>query len=734
MHTINTGLMKDFLSKGNQFLIDYLYLEGDSQETLMQKKIWWILTMAGLPFLIVMSLVISDKMGIEVVIINTIFALAMIVSLLIFHFQRNNIERHALFIEITILSLTVIKVYLMGGLLEAGGAIFIGMISPLYALTTPNRKRAIFLYLIYLAGMIAATELQPDIVHNYFLFYYYMGFALGITMAFSGLYYYTGELERLKQKEKLRMEELDQLKNNFYTHITHEFRTPLTIILGMADQIREDRERNLDQGLEMITRNGKKLLNMTNQLLDLSKMEAMLMPVHWVQQDIIGYLKYLVESFHSFAEASHIDLSYSIDEDSLVMDFDPDKINDILTNLISNAIKFTPEGGKVRVKAFREEINGENRLQLLVIDNGPGIAKAYLPRVFERYFQAKRHEDEYTEGSGLGLAITRELVFLMKGNISVSSELNEGTTFSVTIPISNKAKREAVIYPTKTSSVRLGNTGSEMESFAPEHKGKLKLLIVEDSKDVAAYLNSLLSLKYEISNAWNGVEGLELAIDMIPDLIISDVMMPLMDGFTLCRKLKNDMRTSHIPIILLTARNERASRMEGLRAGVDAYLVKPFNKEELFVRLDKLIALRKELRDSFHRMTQVSEKSFLNIQTLSDINLSNHGQEYAFMSRVYEILKSHLSEEEFGIAELCVSLGMSRSQLYRKFSSITDTSVHQFIRNLRLIKAQELLRSTDLNVTEVAYDTGFKNPSHFSRVYSEHFGITPSKEKKKVMV
>ncbi|MGB5323535.1 sensor histidine kinase, partial [Lutimonas sp.] len=503
MHTINTGLMKDFLSKGNQFLIDYLYLEGDSQETLMQKKIWWILTMAGLPFLIVMSLVISDKMGIEVVIINTIFALAMIVSLLIFHFQRNNIERHALFIEITILSLTVIKVYLMGGLLEAGGAIFIGMISPLYALTTPNRKRAIFLYLIYLAGMIAATELQPDIVHNYFLFYYYMGFALGITMAFSGLYYYTGELERLKQNEKLRMEELDQLKNNFYTHITHEFRTPLTIILGMADQIREDRERNLDQGLEMITRNGKKLLNMTNQLLDLSKMEAMLMPVHWVQQDIIGYLKYLVESFHSFAEASHIDLSYSIDEDSLVMDFDPDKINDILTNLISNAIKFTPEGGKVRVKAFREEINGENRLQLLVIDNGPGIAKAYLPRVFERYFQAKRHEDEYTEGSGLGLAITRELVFLMKGNISVSSELNEGTTFSVTIPISNQAKREAVIYPTKTSSVRLGNTGSEMESFAPEHKGKLKLLIVEDSKDVAAYLNSLLSLKYEISNAWN---------------------------------------------------------------------------------------------------------------------------------------------------------------------------------------------------------------------------------------
>ena len=733
MRTINTRLIMDFLSKGNQFLTNYLYVKDDSQETLLQKKIWWILTMAGLPFLIVMSLLISDKMGIEVALINIIFGLALIVSLVMFHFQRNYIERYALFIEITILSLTAIKVYLMGGLLEAGGAIFIGMISPLYALTTPNRKRAIFLYLIYLSAMIVATELQAGIVHNYFLYYYYMGFALGITMAFLGLYYYTGQLERLKQKEKLKMEELDQMKNSFYTHITHEFRTPLTIILGMADQIREDHDRNLDQGLEMITRNGKKLLNMTNQLLDLSKMEAMLMPVHWVQQDIISYLKYLVESFHSFAEASHIDLSYSIDEDSLVMDFDPDKINDILSNLISNAIKFTPKGGKVSVNAFREEINGEHRLQLQVIDNGPGIAKEYLPRVFERYFQAERHEDEYSEGSGLGLAITRELVFLMNGDISVSSELNKGTTFTVTIPISNKAKKEAVIYQTKADSTKMGNTDSEIEPLPSESNGKLKLLIVEDSKDVAAYLNSLLYLNYEISNAWNGVEGLEMAIDMIPDLIISDVMMPLMDGFTMCRKLKNDLRTSHIPIIMLTARNERASRMEGLRSGVDVYLVKPFNKEELFVRLDKLIALRKELRDSFRRMTQVSEKSFLKIQRLSDTNLSAHSQEYAFLSRVYEILKLHLSEEEFGISELCVSLGMSRSQLYRKFSSITDISVHQFIRNLRLIKAQELLRSTNLNVSEVAYDTGFKNPSHFSRVYSEHFGNTPSKEKAKVM-
>ena len=725
--------MKDFLNKGNQFLTDYLYLEGDSQETLLQKKIWWILTMAGLPFLVVMSIMISDKKGIAVVIINLIFTLALVSSLVLFHFHKNNIEKYALFIQVTILTLTTFKVYLMGGLVEAGGAIFIGMISPLYALTTPNRKRAIFLYLIYLTGMIAATELQPDIVHNYFQYYYYMGFALGITMAFGGLYYYTGQLEKLKQKEKLKMEELDHMKNSFYTHITHELRTPLTIILGMADQIREDPERNLGQGLDMIARNGKKLLNMTKQLLDLSKMEAMLMPVHWVQQDIIGYLKYLVESFHSFAEARDIELSYSMDEDILMMDFDPDKISDILTNLISNAIKFTPAGGKIDVKVFKEELNGKNRLQLLVIDNGPGIAKEHLPRVFERYFQAERHEDEYTEGSGLGLAITRELVFLMNGNISVSSELNKGTVFSVTLPIINKAEKILSVESYERNAGKLTNPDQKFKSVPIENKEKLKLLIVEDSKDVASYLNSLLDVKYEICNAWNGVQGLELAIDEVPDLIISDVMMPVMDGFTMCRKLKNDLRTSHIPIILLTALNETASRMEGFRSGVDVYLGKPFNKEELFVRVDKLITLRKELRKSFQTMAQVSDKSFQITQTLSDANLSAHGQEYAFLTRVREILKSHLSEEEFGIAELCVSLGMSRSQLYRKFSALTNISVYQFIRNLRLIKAQELLRSTDLNVTEVAYDSGFKNPSHFSRVYAKQYGIPPSKEKRNVI-
>lgn len=732
--------MKNILTRANKVLSRYLYYKGDSQETMVQKKLWWILTASGLPFLVVMSLIISDKQGMEVAFINVIFGLAMLFSLVSFHFYKKHIERYALFIQIIILSLTTIKVYLMGGLLEAGGAIFIGLIAPLYALTTRNRKRALVFYFIYLTGMIAATELQPDTVHNYFQYYYYMGFGLGITVAFSGLYYYTGQLEQLKQKEKVRMEELDRLKSNFYTHITHELRTPLTIILGMADQIREDPVSHMKEGLDMIGRNGKKLLNMTNQLLDLSKMEAMLMPVHWVQQDVIGYLKYLVESFHSFAQARQIELSYSMEEESLMIDLDPDKIADILTNLLSNAIKFTPQGGKVEVKVCKKEKEGQSQLQVLVIDNGSGIDKANLPKVFERYFQAEHHEDQFTEGSGLGLAITRELVLLMNGEISVSSELNRGTVFKVSLPITNLAKKvslgdiEATENFETRGKLKLEGLPRKSESPSYENNGKMKLLIVEDSQDVATYLNSLLVSDYNIVRACNGAEGFEMALGEIPDLIISDVMMPVVDGFTLCQRLKQDIRTSHIPIVLLTARNETASRMEGLRSGADAYLGKPFNKEELFIRVDKLIALRAELRESLNRMTSYAAKTTDRALTPAEDTLTeSHSREYTFLTRVREILEPNLSEEAFGIADLCVSLGMSRSQLYRKFAALTDSSVYHFIRNFRLDKARDLLRSTDLNVAEVAYDTGFKNPSHFSRVYTQQFGIAPSKEKGNAM-
>ena len=486
----------------------------------------------------------------------------------------------------------------------------------------------------------------------------------------------------------------------------------------------------------MIERNGEKLLDMTNKLLDLSRMEAKMMPVNWVQQDIVGYVKYLVESFHSFAESKQIAISYLISEKHVMMDIDVDKIADIVSNLISNAIKFTQRGGEIMVKMYTKNEDDKKYLHLEVKDNGPGIAKEFLPNIFERYFQAQRHEDEYSEGSGLGLAVTREMVQLMNGKISVSSQLNKGSVFKVVLPITNRAQLASSMaredHPILDACPELDKKMSEERTLSThdgEEDKKLNLLIVEDSKDVASYLGSLLSVNYKIDNAWNGAEGYELAIQNVPDLIISDVMMPVMDGFTLCQRLKNDIRTSHIPIILLTARNEMSARMEGLKAGADVYLGKPFNKEELFIRVDKLIALREQLRNSYQDLARepMTFSSEREEQKLPKRHLNN--LEYTFMQSVTQILEDNLSDEQFGISNLCDSLGMSRSQLYRKFSALTNTSVNVFLRNLRLTKARMLLRSTDLNVSEVAYDTGFKSPSHFSRIYTERFGIPPSQER-----
>ena len=247
----------------------------------------------------------------------------------------------------------------------------------------------------------------------------------------------------------------------------------------------------------------------------------------------------------------------------------------------------------------------------------------------------------------------------------------------------------------------------------------MRLLIVEDNEDVVNYLHSILSEYYNIEVAKNGLEGYNMAVEIIPDLVISDVMMPVMDGFGFCEKLKSDLKTSHIPVVLLTARADVDSKMEGLKAGADVYLAKPFNRKELFVRIEQLIELRKKLQQRYEGIVTLNQNK--------DIGEAVLHKEDVFMKKVRKILEFHLSEEEFGIPELCKSIGMSRAQLYRKFSALTNTSVHHFIRKLRLVKAKELLLNTDLNVSEVAYDTGFKNPSHFSRVYSEEFGIAPSK-------
>jgi len=439
-------------------------------------------------------------------------------------------------------------------------------------------------------------------------------------------------------------------------------------------------------------------------------------------------LNYLVESFHSLAEEKGIKIIFRHNEEVINMDFDPTKILDIFSNLLSNAIKFTPKNGQVNVTASIVNTNLEPQLVLTVMDNGAGIHPDHISKVFDRYFQSNQHSDQLIEGTGIGLSLTSELIKLLNGKITLESKLNKGSTFTVYLPISNRAPYQKACYELDKfllkSNSRLKAESFKFSSGGPEKR--LSLLIVENNPDVVHYLYSILSEQYEIEVAQNGQIGLEKALKLIPDLVISDVMMPVMDGFEFCSKLKKDLRTSHIPVIILSAKADTSSKLLGLETGADAYLSKPFNPKELNIRIEQLIDLRKSLQNRYKVIT--TSPYTPKTEVTEPLNIEDN-----FIKKVQRTFILHISDDEYGIAQLCQSLGMSRSQLYRKFAALTNTTVHNYIRRLRLLKAHELLKSTKLNVSEIAYDTGFKNTSHFSRVYSEEFGIAPSKERMKLV-
>ncbi|TNE68062.1 MAG: response regulator, partial [Bacteroidetes bacterium] len=408
---------------------------------------------------------------------------------------------------------------------------------------------------------------------------------------------------KLAKAEALRLQELDQAKTRLYTNITHEFRTPLTVILGMEEQLRKKNGDWLEEGLRLIRRNGEQLLRLVNQLLDLSRVEAGHLPLRMVQGDIVAYLRYLAESFHSYAESKDIRLHVLSTVEVLSMDHDPEKMQHIISNLLSNAIKFTPAGGDIYLQIGIEkgEIPGSEGVCVIRIkDTGIGIPIEQLPHIFDRFYQV---DDSYTrsrEGAGVGLALVRELVRLMQGSIDVKSEPGKGTEFHIRLPITHTAAPETEMARRDTPAAVLSTLVLPEENadkqVLSEPGDRNTVLLVEDNPDVISYLATVLDQHYQVETAQDGQEGIEKALELIPDIIVSDVMMPRKDGFELCETLKADERTSHIPIILLTAKTDQPSKIEGLAYGADAYLAKPFNQEELLVRLEKLIELRHRLQ------------------------------------------------------------------------------------------------------------------------------------------
>lgn len=527
--------------------------------------------------------------------------------------------------------------------------------------------------------------------------------------------------QKLEHQEALRLRELDEFKNRFFTNITHEFRTPLTVILGVNQQLTTEEEQpEKKRRLGLVRRNGENLLRLINQLLDLAKIESKSLKIHYEQGDVLPYLRYIAESLHSLANAQNLMVRVESREPEIVMDYDPDRLLQIVHNLLSNAIKFTPSGGRIVLRADLTNFGNLSNLRLTVADTGIGIPPEALPHIFDRFYQAGNLKHAQTGGTGIGLALTKELVQAMGGDISVKSPTpgtgGKGAEFTVLLPITRKAAmREQAAWSAPPDALRLiAVPAAPGSSDDPEAR---RLLIIEDNPDVVEYLAACLGEYYQLDFAYNGRAGIECALETVPDLIVSDVMMPEKDGFEVCDTLKNDERTSHIPIVLLTAKADVESRIAGLRRGADAYLAKPFDREELAALLESLLERQKRMAVYFSGKGQGPSPA----EMTEAIRMED-----SFVQKLRQIVEENYGDEHFGLPQLCQKIGMSRSQLFRKMKALMDESPSNFIRSYRLNKARTLLETTGMTVSEAAWAVGYKHLGHFSTSFQEEFGFSPS--------
>ncbi len=526
-------------------------------------------------------------------------------------------------------------------------------------------------------------------------------------------------------KRARKLQELDDLKNRFYGNLAHEFRAPLTVILGLSKQAMVNPPS--DRALNTIYRNGKRLLTLVNQILDLRKIEAKKLTPQWIQTDVMAEIRLLFDSFNSLAYSKGVTMYLQSQEKELYMDLDKDKLTKILSNLLSNAIKFTPREGNVFLRLRR--IN--DALEIEVEDTGRGIPEAYLSDIFDPFYQIDDRSNRKFEGTGIGLALTKELVALLGGTIEVQSQLGVGSCFTVSLPITRTAPLlETLPYQIERDSVAGGRTGehSREEAALPQLGIKQeKLLLVEDNLDVAQFIRSCLQNTYEVISAVNGREGLELALRDLPDLIITDVTMPEMDGYELCKQLKTDEKTNHIPLVMLTARTGEEDRLEGWRQGADAYLAKPFEEKELMLQLENLLNLRRKMRDRLAQevLSNIAYRSYNNPESKNN-PMNNKAVMDPFLQKVVQQIETNLSNQNFTVVELCQNMALSKSQLHRKLTAVIGFSAKKLIRKIRVKRAKELLESDDQTIADIAFQSGFNDPAYFSRIFNQETGMSPS--------
>jgi len=537
--------------------------------------------------------------------------------------------------------------------------------------------------------------------------------------------YLKGKLE-LEQMELKKIHELDQMKTQFFANISHEFRTPLTLIQGPLRQMLK-RETNNDNRniLSMMERNGRRLLFLINQLLDFSKLESGHLPLQASGYDIVDFLKKLFPSFESLARSRNINYVFQSDTGKLLVYFDRDKLEKVIVNLITNAFKFTRDGDDIFVKLSKKELDpnidrGEGIVEMQVEDTGIGISSEKLSHIFDRFYQVSSSDSRMQEGTGIGLALVKDLVKLHHGSVSVTSKKGRGSTFTVHLPLGkDHLSRHELLMESEDPSELIYENSINVDEIRSRVKnqedGEYRLLIIDDNLDMRYYVREVLTEDFFIEEACDGKEGLSFAIENLPDLIISDVMMPEIDGNELCRKLKTDERTSHIPVVMLTAKAGESARLEGFETGADDYITKPFSPVELKVRVRNIIDQRKKLRERFSRDI-----------TLQPRDLAITSADERFLLRAQNILKEKSSKSEFTADMFSKEMAMSRAQLHRKLKALTDQSAREFIRSYKLNHARQLLEGRYGNMAEIAYESGFSNPSYFAECFKKQFGVLPS--------
>jgi len=524
-------------------------------------------------------------------------------------------------------------------------------------------------------------------------------------------------LYRNRQKMAAKLQELDTAKSNFFANISHEFRTPLTLIKSpveswMANENLDAKER---ESLSMINRNADRLLSLVDQLLDLSKLESGQMSLQISRGNVLCDMRAMASNFEYLAEKKQIAFSYKIPDTPEAVWYDQDVVEKITVNLFSNAVKYTPEGGKIAIVVTVDQ----GLLTLKVENTGQGIVEKDIAKILDRFYQSNTSQ----EGVGIGLALVNELVTLHKGVINFDSKQNESTVFSVELPVSKEvfaASDLAENAIAERKQIKLNHiVDGEHPDQDTENEEALAnaplMLVVDDNADIRSVVKNLFQEEYKVLEAADGKEGIDIALKTIPDIIISDVMMPHIDGVELSNTLKEDERTSHIPVILLTAKAGEANEIEGLETGADDYVVKPFRNEVLKVRVRKLVELREKLRQ---RYTQEL--------VLKPREVAVTPVDEKFLKRVQNILDEKITDPEFSAQLFSREIGMSRMQLHRKLKSVVGYSTSELIKTHRMKLAAQILQNEGVNMSEVAYAVGFSDPSYFSKCFKEFYGDSPS--------